>query len=172
MSPTLLHKQQQKLLAVTKRWIDRAEKLHGQTFSMPEVRFDLRGQAAGQYRGGSRPCIRYNMEIAAAQFDAYCHRTPPHEVAHYVIDRLYPGNRTRPHGREWRELMQAFGREPSRCHQYSLKNVQLRKQRRFAYACACRQHHLSATRHNRVAHHGMKYRCTACGEVLQQASCK
>ena len=169
--PVLLsHKQQQELLKITRHWIALAERLHEQAFPMPEVRFDLRGQAAGQYRSGSRPCIRYNMEMAAAQFDAYYHRTPPHEVAHYITDQLHPGSRPRPHGPEWQELMQAFDLEPSRCHQYSLENVQQRKQRRFTYKCTCQEHRLSATRHNRVRHRGVKYRCISCGEVLQQTS--
>ncbi|WP_456376694.1 SprT family zinc-dependent metalloprotease [Thiolapillus sp.] len=170
MPPPLHDKQQQKLLAITQHWITRAERLYAQSFPMPDVRFDLRGQAAGQYRGGSRPCIRYNLEMATIQFDAYCLRTPPHEVAHFIIDQLHPGNRPRPHGPEWRELMRAFGLEPSRCHQYNLENVQQRKQRRFTYKCTCREHRLSATRHNRVRHRGVKYHCISCGEVLQQIS--
>lgn len=170
--PESAHQQQQALLEITHYWITKAEKLYEQTFPMPEVRFDLRGQSAGQYRGGAHPCIRYNMEMAAPQFEAYSHRTPPHEVAHYIVDCLHPNKHFKPHGFQWQELMQAFGLEPSRCHQYDLENVRQRKQRRFVYQCACQEHQLSATRHNRVQYRGMNYRCIKCGETLQLASAR
>ncbi|WP_456404401.1 SprT family zinc-dependent metalloprotease [Thiolapillus sp.] len=170
MSVLLTQAQQQELLDITRRWIDAAENIHARTFPLPEVRFDLNGQAAGQYRGGAHPRIRYNPRMAASQFEAYCQRTPAHEVAHYIIDRLHSGRRVRPHGPQWRELMRAFGLEPERCHQYDLQNVPRRRQRRFAYRCACQEHRLSTTRHNRVQYRGMKYRCIKCGEVLRSAS--
>jgi SprT protein len=167
MPVSLSHVQQQELLHVTRHWITVAEKLHGRSFHIPEVGFDLRGQAAGQYHGGSHPHIRYNPQMAASQFDAFCTRTPAHEVAHYIVDCLYPRRSIKPHGKEWQDLMLAFGLEPSRCHQYDLQQVQQRRQRRFAYECGCQEHQLSATRHNRVRHRGLKYRCIKCGEVLQ-----
>ncbi|HDY82712.1 MAG TPA: metallopeptidase [Halieaceae bacterium] len=165
-----LSRQQQQLLETTRYWVAKAESLYGRIFQMPEVRFDLRGQTAGQYRGGSHPCIRYNLELAAIQFKAYCDRTPPHEVAHFIIEQIHPNRSVKPHGTQWQNLMQAFGLEPSRCHQYDLKNVRQRRQKRHAYLCACREHQLSTTRHNRIWHRGMKYRCVKCGEVLREAS--
>jgi len=170
MSALLSREQQQKLLEITRRWIDEAEKIHARPFSLPEVRFDLSGQAAGQYRGGPHPCIRYNPGMAARQFEAYCQRTPAHEVAHYVIDCLHPGKSIKPHGPQWQELMRAFGLEPDRCHQYDLTNVRQRRQRRFTYRCACQEHQLSTTRHNRIQYRGMQYHCIKCGKVLRPTS--
>ncbi|WP_457668721.1 SprT family zinc-dependent metalloprotease [Thiolapillus sp.] len=167
MSVFLSSEQQQELLKITRHWVAEAGQLYSRHFPTPEVRFDLRGQTAGQYRGGDRPCIRYNTGIAAAQFDAFCKRTPPHEVAHYIMDCLHPRKDIKPHGREWRDLMRAYGLEPTRCHDYDLDKVPQRRQRRFTYTCACREHELSATRHNRVQYGKMEYRCTRCGESLR-----
>ncbi len=147
-----------------------AEKLHGRNFPIPTICFDLRGQAAGQYHGGPQPRIRYNPEIAASQFDDFCARTPAHEVAHYIVNLVQPKGQFKPHGSEWQALMRSFGLEPARCHQYDMQQVRHRRQRRFAYRCGCQEHQLSTTRHNRVRHRGVKYRCVKCGEVLQPAS--
>jgi SprT protein len=166
--PSYLSEHQQQLLDITRHWIVRAEAVYQRHFPLPEIRFDLRGQTAGQYRGGKHPCIRYNMDMASNQFDAYSRRTPGHEVAHYVVDCLYPGYKIRPHGTEWKTVMQAFELEASRCHQYDLKNLPQRKQRRFSYQCPCQEYKLSATRHNRVQFRGVEYRCMKCGEILQQ----
>lgn len=170
MSVFLSPEQQQELHEITRQWVTRANRLYRRDFPVPEVRFDLHGRAAGQYRGGYQPCIRYNMDIAAVQFDAFCKRTPPHEVAHYIMDCLHPSKNIRPHGREWQDLMQAYGLEPTRCHEYELDNVRQRRQRRFTYVCACREHQLSTTRHNRVQYRKMEYRCTRCGEPVQLKS--
>lgn len=136
---------------------------------LPElpVLLNLRGSAAGQYRGGSHPCIRYNPQIAAQAFEDFIARTVPHEVAHYVVEKLFPRKRIKPHGPEWQGIMQAFGLEPSVCHSYDLSRVQVRRQRRYLYSCDCREHQLSTTRHNRVRYDGTSYLCQQCGSKLK-----
>ncbi|BAO44656.1 SprT family zinc-dependent metalloprotease [Thiolapillus brandeum] len=156
----------QALEEATIYWLEKASRLLGQSFEPPLLRFDLRGQAAGQYRSHPRPCIRYNLDLAALQFDAFLARTPGHEVAHYVIDQRFPNQRLRPHGPEWRDLMHGLGLDASRCHEFSLEGVPTRRQRRHAYRCACREHELSSTRHNRVLRGQAEYRCRSCGKVL------
>ena len=165
-----LSEYQQQLMDITGHWVAQAEALFKRSFPMPEIRFDLRGQSAGQYRGGKQPCIRYNMPMAMAQFEAYSQRTPAHEVAHFVVDQLHPKQRVKPHGAQWKAVMEAFGVEASRCHQYDLSKVPQRVQQRFSYKCACQEYQLSSTRHNRVQYHGVEYRCTRCGEILQCTS--
>ncbi len=165
--PPLSRNQRAQLRALTDQWIARAEALWGRRLAPVEVRFDLTGAAAGQYRPHPSPCIRYNGMLAALQFEAFCRHTPAHEVAHHVVARLHGPGRTRPHGAEWRAVMQAFGLEPRRCHDYDLGSMPLRRQRRFRYRCACREHELSATRHNRVLRGERRYLCRACGELLR-----
>ncbi len=163
--PALSASEEETLRNLTREWTERAIRLWG-PMPFPEVRFDLRGAAAGQYRSHPRPCIRYNAGLAALHFDAFCRQTPPHEVAHHVVACRWPGHR-RPHGPEWQEVMRAFGLEPRRCHDFDPGPLPVRRQRRFRYRCDCREHELTATRHNRVARGRQRYFCRACGAPLR-----
>jgi len=131
------------------------------------LRFDLRGLSAGQTRLGARDNleIRYNLEIARLQPDAFVRETVPHEVAH-VVTWLLHGRRARPHGAEWQAVMHHLGiASPRRCHDFDMPPV--RRQRRWPYRCACRVHQLSTTRHRRVQTQGIRYHCSACGTALE-----
>lgn len=157
---SMLHQQ-------TGHWLSKARTLVKHELPDVPVLLNLKGSAAGQYRGGEQPCIRYNRLIAAQTFDNFIARTVPHEVAHYVVDRCFAGKRVKPHGIEWQNVMRSFGLEPSVCHRYDLSRVPVRKQRRYAYVCDCREHQLSATRHNRVQYRGTNYLCSKCGSKLR-----
>ena len=148
-------------------WLARARLITGCKIPDIPVLLNLSGSAAGQYQGGSRPCIRYNPVIAAQAFADFIARTVPHEVAHYAVDKSFPGRRLKPHGAEWQSIMLAFGLEPSVCHSYDLSRVPLRRQRRYTYICDCREHQLSATRHNRIQRRGTSYLCNQCGAELK-----
>jgi SprT protein len=89
-----------------------------------EIRFDLRGGAAGQARGGGRGpwIIRYNPILLRENPESFIAETVPHEVAHMVAYLRY-GRSIRPHGPEWRAIMAQFGAEPERCHRYDLSGV-------------------------------------------------
>ncbi len=132
-----------------------------------EIRFDLRGQAAGQAivpRKGP-PVIRYNRQLLRENGEAFIARTVPHETAHIAAHFLH-GRGIRPHGAEWRALMVLYGADPSRCHSYDTSRSTARRLRRFRYRCACREHQLTSIRHNRVRK-GMRYLCRECGEALR-----
>jgi len=134
----------------------------------PLLRFDLRGQAAGQaiWHRAQRPLLRFNLDIARHHPDDFLARTVTHEVAHLVTAACH--GRTRPHGPEWRAVMVYLGiSEPSRCHDYAVDESQVRRQRRWAYACTCSLHELSTTRHNRIQRTGTRYHCRHCGSPLQ-----
>jgi len=51
--------------------------------------------------------IRYNPYIFAKSFEDNLGLTVPREVAHYVTDMMF--GHSRPHGKEWHEVMRAFG---------------------------------------------------------------
>jgi SprT protein len=95
-------------------------------------------------------------------------QTIPHEVAH-VIARSRFGAGIKPHGPEWQGIMQDFGVEPKRCHNFSVGASQSRRMRYFPYRCDCQAHHLSTIRHNRTKK-GVVYLCRACGSPLQLIS--
>jgi len=166
-TPSLTLEQKEQLFELTRHWLAEADNLWSRSFSPLKVRLDLRGLAAGQYRSGPFPLIRYNAEMAAIQFQAFCQRTPPHEVAHHVVHQLHGDRGIRPHGPQWQEVMAAFGVEPSRCHDYRLDNLSRRRQKRYRYCCQCQEHDLSANRHNRVLRGEQTYLCRRCRQPLR-----
>jgi SprT protein len=149
--------------------MDAAQKHFGTAIAPGEIRFDLRGKGAGQFRSrdGLHCEIRFNRELLARNGERFLHQTVPHEVAHLVVFRLF-GPGARPHGAEWQAIMRLFGAEPERCHDYDVEGIQTRRLRRYHYRCACRSHLLSSIRHNRVLR-GQTYRCLACGQALQRS---
>ncbi|MBK8162959.1 MAG: SprT-like domain-containing protein [Gammaproteobacteria bacterium] len=154
------------VVEATHAWIARAGAIFGRRFEPIPVLFDLMGRAAGMYRvrRGER-VIRYNPYLFAKYPHDSLSVTVPHEVAHYVTDRLYGLRRVRPHGREWRAVMQDFGVDPSAASEHDLEGIPTRAQRRHAYRCACLVHPLTTRRHNLILH-GARYRCRRCGDEL------
>ncbi len=172
---TLIHpitlEQQRQVVAETESYIQRASQLAEKPFSLITVRFNLRGSSAGMYRvRGDEREIRYNPYLFAKYFDDSLANTVPHEVAHYIVDCLYGLKRVRPHGREWQQWMLAFGAEPEVTCRYDMSGVPQRRQQRFEYRCACRCHHLTATRHNKVLRGLGSYQCKMCGQPLEPVS--
>jgi SprT protein len=109
--------------------------------------------------------IRYNLQMASLQPERFLSETVTHEVAH-LLTWLLHGRNARPHGPEWQSMMRFLGIEsPRRCHDFR-GGEPARRQRRWSYRCACRTHHLSTTRHNRIQK-GARYQCAACGGALQ-----
>lgn len=165
--PTLDASQCDQVVAATATLIQRGETLFGRKFAQIPVVFDLLGRASGMYvvRGRERR-IRYNPYIFARYFADNLRVTVPHEVAHYLCDRVYGFTNIRPHGAEWRALMQAFGADASRTTSYDLGGLPQRTQRRYAYHCDCREHQLSASRHYKIRRGQATYQCRHCAATL------
>ncbi len=145
-----------------------AEKHFGIECPLSGIRFDLRGKTAGMvvFPGMRKPYIRYNPDLLLGNRESFLDQTIPHEVAHLVARRLH-GSGIRPHGREWRQLMNFFQADPVRCHNYDMSGIRCRAMRQYSYSCGCRQHQLSAIRHKRILN-GQTYLCRRCGESLRQ----
>lgn len=135
------------------------------------VTFDLTGSAAGMYRvrGGER-VIRYNPYIFAKYYANNLAVTVPHEVAHYVTDRLYGLRNIRPHGAEWKAVMRSLGADPRVTASYDLSGVPVRRQRRFSYCCECSTHQLSSCRHNKIQRGQSRYLCRRCGSAIYRTT--
>ncbi len=133
-----------------------------------DIKFDLTGKAAGMavFPHRAKPVIRFNALLLNENQEDFLKRTVPHEVAH-IIARSFFGKRIRPHGTEWRQVMQLFGAEASRCHNYDVSRSSQRRLKRFPYRCECRTHELSSIRHNRVLQ-GQHYHCVKCSHPLKQ----
>jgi len=152
----------------TNSFIRKAEHLFEVAVPAIAVRFDLRGRAAGMFRvrhGATE--IRYNPWLFNRYFEENMDNTVPHEVAHYVVHRLFSRRRVRPHGKEWRDVMVAFGVAPRTTCSFDLQGIPRRHTRWFEYFCRCRSHQLSSIRHNRVVAGRARYHCRACRHVLR-----
>jgi SprT protein len=160
--------QQQQVLALTRHYIQRAGAIYHQSFASIPVRFNLKGRAAGMYRvkRGQRE-IRYNPYLFAKYYDDNLATTIPHEVAHYITDVIYGLSRIRPHGEEWRQVMQLFGADASRTCRYDLEGIPVRHTQRHPYRCGCEVYNLSTQRHRRIQSGRTRYFCRNCGTELQ-----
>jgi len=154
----------------TQALLQRAGDYFGVKLPAVDIRFDLRGKAAGMVRFSNTniPIIRYNRAMLEKHRDNFLRQTVPHEVSHVVVATLYR-HRAAPHGAEWQSVMAFFGAEPRRCHQFPVDNESARRLALFSYKCACREHQLTTIRHNRIMS-GQRYYCRNCGEFLLPSS--
>ena len=164
-----INKEQQQLVCfATNNFLQTACELYETEFSDIPVSFDLKGRAAGMYRRyNNERSIRYNPYLFAKYFDDNLATTIPHEVAHYVTDILFGLSNIKPHGNEWRSVMQDFGVKPQVTGQYDLTGIPVKQQRRFDYQCGCTKHKLSTVRHNRIQKGKARYHCRYCGTIIK-----
>ena len=169
--------QQQIVIDETIRYIKQAIDLFNLRDKAVDIIFDLTGRSAGMYRvknnrglvfSRQQREIRYNPYIFSKYFDDNFATTIPHEVAHYVTDIIYGLKNIKPHGREWKEVMDAFGANASVTANYDLAGLPLKRQAMFTYQCACREHQLSTTRHNKITKRRYQYTCNYCKQLLRQ----
>ena len=146
------------------------EVFRDRTFPMIPVRYDLRGVVAGQFC--HRPAgdyFRLNETLLKENTDEYIdERTVPHEVAHYIVRKVFPGARS--HGRRWQDVMsKIFGLDSSRCHNYDVTRSRVGKV--YVWNCGCTDHQFGARKHNNIAR---KYfqRSIAKGFVITNLKCK
>jgi len=162
--------QQARVREATSHFILVAESLLGRAFEPPPVLFDLCGRAAGMFKVVGQDCwIRYNPWIFGKYFEENLRDTVPHEVAHFIVHRLYGCRRVKPHGPEWQALMEAFGADPGVTFDLDISGVPQRRQRSHRYLCDCREHKVSSTRHNRVLGGRATYQCRSCRGKLVYA---
>lgn len=147
----------------TRSVLARAAGRYGVDLGAAQLRFDLRGRAAGMALFVPMQ-IRYNLVIASLDLEVFLKATVPHEVAHLAAYGLY-GGKVRPHGVEWQAICRDLGGDGRRCHQYDVPPV--RQVRRFLYACACQTVNLSIIRVNRMGRRRVRYFCKRCNGPFQ-----
>jgi SprT protein len=161
--------QQQVVRIATYEYIDTARQIYNIEASDIPVNFDLKGRAAGMYRvSNNKREIRYNPHLFSKYYEDNISTTIPHEVAHYITDVLFGLIHIRPHGREWKAVMQDLGATPQVTSNYDLTGIPTRKLKSYSYQCGCTTHQLSATRHNKVSRHISRYHCKRCGTQLKK----
>ncbi|HEX19918.1 MAG TPA: metallopeptidase (SprT family) [Acidiferrobacteraceae bacterium] len=159
--------QQEQIKSASNNYIALSGELYKKTFGTIDIRFDLKGRAAGMYQVKNREHrIRYNPYIFAKYFEENLTETVPHEVAHYITDMIYGIRNIRPHGKEWQALMQHFGANTRRTFSYDLSDIPQRQYQQHRYRCHCQTHTLSSIRHNKILRGTMQYFCKKCGTTL------
>ncbi len=167
---------QQQVVDETYACIKRAEQLLDIQTKPVEINFTLKGRSAGMYRikhhgsrffGREQREIRYNPYIFSKYFEDNFKTTIPHEVAHFVSDIIYGLKNIKPHGNEWKTIMQVFGANASVTADYDLSGIPQRKKSLYTYQCGCREHRLGSVRHNRIKKNRGQYYCRFCKKILQ-----
>jgi len=129
------------------------------------IKFDLKGVVAGQYcYQFGKPWFCVNMILAIENIEEYLARTVPHEFAHY-IDHCIHGSTG--HGRNWKRIMvNVFGLNPKRCHNYDVSNALVRKVNRpHVYKCQCNEYPITPHVHKKISR-GKVYTCRKCNTNL------
>ena len=160
--------QRDQVIKRTSQYLELARQCFKKQFADIAVDFDLKGKCAGMYqRNAQGRRIRYNPYLMAKYFTHSLEQTVPHEVAHYITDCLWPFRRVKPHGKEWRSVMEAFGVEPKVTGSFDLTGIPIKQYQKFAYSCSCKTHQLSAIRHRRQSSGMADYYCRACKQRLE-----
>lgn len=163
--------QQQQVLEVTSSFIQRASRFYVRQFIMIPVLFDLSGRASGMYCVKHRKkYIRYNPYLFSKYYEDSLSDTIPHEVAHYISDELFGLKNIRPHGSQWKSVMQLFGVTAKATGNYDLTGIPTRQHKRIDYHCACDTYQFTTKRHNQVVRGKANYACRKCGEILKLKS--
>lgn len=142
-------------------------------FPQPELLFFNRRTAAGLalYQHWA---VALNRGLFERYPEQNLRETVLHELAHLVIgyarkQRIIKG-RVAAHGAEWQRVMRGwFEVEPERTHRQETDHLDIRRQRRWIYRCACNTWQLTTVRHNRIHTQGLEYRCKGCREALAYA---
>ncbi len=155
--------QKQQVVDKTTGCIQQVNKIYKIKIKPVTIDFDLSGRCSGMYivRNTQRR-IRYNPYIFSKYFDESLASTIPHEVAHYATDIIYGIRNIKPHGIEWKSVMQSLGVEPRVTGDYDLTGIAVKRQQRFDYHCDCMSHKLTTTRHNKVLNGYAHYLCRKC----------
>lgn len=137
----------------------------------PNLRFYDHRLDAGRATPPRRPEEAGTLEINAAYLvrhpEEMLRETIAHELAHLIVFHLHPHRRQPPHGALWSGIMRDwFCVQPERTHRFDASVTSARRQRRWRYRCACREHALTTIRHNR-AESGARYLCRTCNGTLQ-----
>jgi SprT protein len=149
---------------------------HGYDLKPIPVYFNKTGCVAGTYQhsmiGGG--FFNVNLDIAKANLEEYLRQTVPHEFCHYIVfmefyKNMYRYNqKPKSHGREWQSMMiNVFGLDPHRCHNYDVTEIQKKKfGRLYVYKCKCMEHQVTPIRHRRMLEQPNRYACRKCNATL------
>lgn len=135
----------------------------GQTVPQIDIRFDLRGRAAGMAgRKGFNYYMRFNRDMMLNEsWDHLINDTVPHELAHIIC---FANGSDRGHGLFWKRTCIELGGTGERCHKES---VTYAKGRTYVYTTSTGQtYNVSETKHRRIQQGaGYRFRDARMGKI-------
>ena len=151
--------------------VERANALFNISLPTIQVRFDLRGQAAGQasHRFGQY-AMRFNRDMLTnAGWDHLINNTVPHEIAHIVC--YFKPTLGRRHDAGWKRVCRMLGGNGQRCFSQDDAPVVYAKGRTFTYtATTGTVHNVSEKLHKNIQM-GRTYTLKKCrGKLNKECS--
>jgi predicted SprT family Zn-dependent metalloprotease len=119
-----------------------------------EIRYDLKGRAAGQAgRRAGVYFVRFNKEAMQVNWEHMVQETIPHEIAHIVAFAM-PQLGATGHNSQWRAISQTLGCKGARCHTMKLTPAKRRDIKRFVYEMDGKEFLVGPKHHNLIQRHG------------------
>ena len=136
---------------------------HVDVLQLPNINLRQRGTIAGSAHL-SRNLIKLNSTLFSQNRDYFIEQVIPHELAHILVYQMHWPKRVRPHGKEWKFIMQeVFHKQALVKHSLDVSSVGMRQ---VAYHCSCSRVMLSIIRHNKVVKGKQTYVCKECHQTL------
>ncbi|RKS84601.1 SprT protein [Orbus hercynius] len=140
-----------------------ASRFFNTIFAEPQIIYRNKGSIAGsallqQWQ------IQLNLAMLLDNHSQFIDEVVPHELAHLIVYQKF--GHVKPHGKEWQSVMtEVFKLAARRTHTFRLPESTIRQQ--YHYYCQCKNHLLTAIRHNKIRHHQAQYYCKNCRSLLQ-----
>jgi len=148
---------------------------------IPILDYNLTGKIAGKAYWKSN-MIKLNINYLNSKYqDDMITETLYHEYGHLVNSYLlrtnnYPDkrydsffkSRVKPHGKEWKFLMNVMNMSDSVTHDYDKIEIEIENERmynRITYVCLCNEWEETKSSHNKMRR-GVKYFCQSCKSHL------
>lgn len=154
---------QEKIKAECMKWYARGIQEFSQQPELLEILFDLSGQKAGiaTVRNSGANTLNFNMILAEENEEEFLSQVVPHEVAHIIANKFYKQNCG--HDVLWQSVMIKWGKDPKRCHHFSVENSS-QSRRNYHWKCSkCgTEFHVGKNLHEKIQNNYHKYACSKC----------
>ena len=117
------------------------------------IKFEKRGRVAGTACCSTNE-LDFNMDLAIKNEDDFLKQTVPHEVCHLIARQKF--GKIKPHGKEWGYVMNIFGLEAKRCHNYNVSSLNTE----YRYVCDCgKEFYLTNNIHSKITNGQKRWHC-------------
>jgi len=155
--------------ATTTEIMDKCSKNWNTKLVRPTIQYDLKGRVAGRAINGETVKLNLDLLLDERYQQSMLKQTLPHELAHIVVQQLWPKHEFEGggHGWRWINVMLFLGLTPDRCHQYDVSQYSKRRSKPNTTYCGCGEHKVTDTIYRRLLS-GTQYRCRKCRQILKR----